>query len=168
MMFWGSFWFTLWNSFNFTDIASVPISNFSFRASTVRTAALTGVSFTWLSFLRSLVYMKCWLFFVLFLAKVFPSLVFYSLHFLKQNNSRDILLLSSEGAGREGAVREGSDTAVTDVLAESKSPALGFLLFLQIHSGASLSSRPNIFSTKIFFVELPCLQLLQSSIESPF
>lgn len=54
-----------------------------------------------------------------------------------------------EQIGRE-AVREGSDTAVTDVLAESKSPALRFLLFLQIHSGGSLSSRPNIFSTKIF------------------
>lgn len=47
-------------------------------------------------------------------------------------------------------MREGGDTAVADVL-ESKSPALRFLLFLQVHNDDSLSSRPNIFSTKIFF-----------------
>lgn len=46
-------------------------------------------------------------------------------------------------------MREGSDTAVTDVLAESKSPALRFLLFLQVHNGGCLSSRPDIVSTKI-------------------
>lgn len=51
---------------------------------------------------------------------------------------------------RRGTVRKGGNTAVTDVLVESKSPALRLLLFLQVHNGGSLSSRPNIFSANIF------------------